>query len=319
MNRYTGDECAVCKVTFKDGDDVVVCPVCGTPHHRACYSKETGCANNDWHGVKTYEDEKRKQREETAKKCEDTSTLKCSRCGAQNPLSGLFCQVCGNSLFQKTQNENPNRGFSFSPPPINPIPFTTPFGGLSPEEDIDGITAKELAVFVGDNSFYFLPKMKQLKREEKIMSWNWSAFFFHFMYFFYRKMYLIGILVALLYVAALVPAVLFFIFSIGYGSDLSALPDNLKTLYNIANICSMLFEGVKILCALFANYLYTRTAFKRIRQVRDKFNTADSTNSEYVNEVARVGRTSRKAVLIISIGSLAACYIMMILTNFLYM
>ena len=30
MNRYTHEECAVCKVTFKDGDDVVVCPYCGT-------------------------------------------------------------------------------------------------------------------------------------------------------------------------------------------------------------------------------------------------------------------------------------------------
>ncbi len=308
MNRYTGDECAVCKVNFKDGDDVVVCPVCGTPHHRACYNKETGCANNNWHGIKTYDDEKRRQREETAKKCEENGTLKCSRCGAQNPSTGLFCQVCGNSLHQKTQSQNQNGGFSFTPPPINPIPFTTPFGGLSPDEDIDGVSAKELAIFVGDNSFYFLPKMKQLKREEKIMSWNWSAFFFNFYYFFYRKMYLLGTLVLILSIASSIPAVLYAIGTLGY-TDLSLLPDNLIRMGNIANICSMLFWGVRVLCGLFSNYIYTRTAFKRIDKVRDKLNTSDSTNSEYVNELARVGRTSHKAVLIICLVQVLVSYI----------
>ena len=60
MNRYTGDECSVCKVTFRDSDDVVVCPVCGTPYHRACYSVESGCVNKEWHGKTTYEQEKAK-------------------------------------------------------------------------------------------------------------------------------------------------------------------------------------------------------------------------------------------------------------------
>ena len=299
MNRYVSDECAVCKVTFKDGDDIVVCPYCGTPHHRACYSKETGCANIHWHGIKNYEDEKRKQREETAKKCEDTSVLKCGRCGAQNPSTGLFCQVCGNSLHKKTTNNNQDP-FSFTPPPINPIPFTTPFGGVSPDEDIDGISAKELAVFVGDNSFYFIPKMKQLHNEEKIVSWNWSAFLLDFYYFFYRKMYLVGKLVLILSIDASIHALLYTFGTMGYN-DFSLLPDNLVRMGNIANICSMLFWGVRILCGLFANYIYTQTAFKRIKNIREKLKVFDNTNSEYVNELAKKGRTSHKAVLIICI------------------
>ncbi len=308
MNRYTGDECAVCNVTFKDGDDVVVCPVCGTPHHRACYNKDTGCAHSDWHGVKTYEDDKNEKREETAQKCDDSTSLKCPKCGATNPSTGLFCQICGTSLHQRNTDENQAGGFSFTPPPINLNPFTTPFGGLAPDEEIDSVSAKELAVFVGDNSFYFLPKMKELKKEEKIVSWNWSAFFFDFYYFFYRKMYLLGTLILIFSLITSVPSVLYMINTMGYA-DVAALPDNLVQLANIANICSMLFWGVRVLCGLFSNYLYTLTTFKKIEKARKKTGSTDPNNHEYVSELALKGRTSHKAVLIVCLLQMVLAYV----------
>ena len=33
FTKYT---CPVCGETFQNGDDVVVCPECGAPHHREC-------------------------------------------------------------------------------------------------------------------------------------------------------------------------------------------------------------------------------------------------------------------------------------------
>ena len=303
MNRYTHEECAVCKVTFKDGDDVVVCPYCGTPHHRACYGKDTGCINKDWHGVTTYEEQKRKKLEETAKKCESHSNTKCNRCGAQNPPDGLFCQVCGNSLRIKT-NENVGAN---TPPPINSIPFTTPFGGIAPDEEMNGVTAKELAVFVGDNSFYFLPKMKQMHNDEKIVSFNWSAFLFDAYYFFYRKMYLVGALVLVLSIVASIPGLLYMYSALGY-SDPAFLPDNIVKLGNISNICSYLFWGVRILCGLFANYIYTKTAFKRIKKIKEEMKPQDVSEPSYVNELAKNGRTSVKIVIILCIIELVISY-----------
>ena len=35
--KYTGIPCAACGKKFTAEDDVVVCPECGTPYHRACY------------------------------------------------------------------------------------------------------------------------------------------------------------------------------------------------------------------------------------------------------------------------------------------
>ena len=34
MSIYNNCVCPVCKKQFEDGDDIVVCPECGTPHHR---------------------------------------------------------------------------------------------------------------------------------------------------------------------------------------------------------------------------------------------------------------------------------------------
>ena len=51
MSKYTGLECPVCKNTFKDNDDIVVCPECGAPYHRTCYQKEGHCIYEDKHGT----------------------------------------------------------------------------------------------------------------------------------------------------------------------------------------------------------------------------------------------------------------------------
>ena len=46
---YTGEKCPVCGKNFVEGDDIVVCPVCGTPHHRDCYNLHNACANEGLH------------------------------------------------------------------------------------------------------------------------------------------------------------------------------------------------------------------------------------------------------------------------------
>ena len=49
MSIYNNCVCPVCKKQFEDGDDIVVCPECGTPHHRECYNSIHHCANADLH------------------------------------------------------------------------------------------------------------------------------------------------------------------------------------------------------------------------------------------------------------------------------
>ena len=40
MLDYTHIKCPVCGDTFKEDDDIVVCPQCGAPYHRACYQEK---------------------------------------------------------------------------------------------------------------------------------------------------------------------------------------------------------------------------------------------------------------------------------------
>ena len=49
MATYTGAKCLVCNEVFKDGDDIVVCPECGTPYHRDCYKQAGKCINDELH------------------------------------------------------------------------------------------------------------------------------------------------------------------------------------------------------------------------------------------------------------------------------
>lgn len=49
MLNFSGSKCPYCGEVFKDGDDIAVCPECGTPHHRACYKEHGKCANEARH------------------------------------------------------------------------------------------------------------------------------------------------------------------------------------------------------------------------------------------------------------------------------
>ncbi|MEG2081411.1 MAG: RING finger protein [Oscillospiraceae bacterium] len=46
---YDGEKCPICAKEFTEDDDVVVCPICGTPHHRSCYLNNKDCANVGLH------------------------------------------------------------------------------------------------------------------------------------------------------------------------------------------------------------------------------------------------------------------------------
>lgn len=48
---YSDYYCPFCGEVFEEESDVVVCPDCGTPHHRACWKEIGKCFNSDKHGT----------------------------------------------------------------------------------------------------------------------------------------------------------------------------------------------------------------------------------------------------------------------------
>lgn len=216
--RYENSICSVCNEQFKADDDIVVCPVCGTPHHRECWKKYDCCINSPKHkDGYSWNDEHPAVKEEEpivieiAKPAElpdecphcgekiqtsmpfcpkcggplfsDDKAL-CVRCGALNEKSSSFCARCGSPLIQSQKFNDAKTGTA-----------------INPDDKIDDVTVAEMSTYIRFNSENYIPKFFRMNRGRKKVSWNWGAFFFAPYWFFYRKMYSAGAVMMSLLVA----------------------------------------------------------------------------------------------------------------------
>ena len=85
MYQFTGCPCSVCGKTLTDTDDIVVCPDCGAPYHRACYQAQGACVYAGKHGTGF----------EWTPPASAQPEHKCPNCGAPNPESAQRCSHCG--------------------------------------------------------------------------------------------------------------------------------------------------------------------------------------------------------------------------------
>lgn len=278
MASFTGTECLVCKNKFKDDDDVVVCPECGTPYHRECYASEGRCVNDILHAENKSWSEQRKE--------EGTDEQKsCSRCGAVNKPHSLICESCGESLVDnlnfsnaKQQNgstsgmQNPNFGtFTFNP--------EDKYCGINPDEEIaEDVKVSEAADFVGTNVPYYLMLFKRMKDTGKKLTLNIVCVLFPHFYFAYRKMWGAAVIVTLLISVLSLPQIIYSM-SVMAGSfvDLGFAVDFIKSIdvkspsmefaLMFANYALM---AVRILTFLFANWVYYRHMEKKIKYIKNQ-------------------------------------------------
>lgn len=181
------------------------------------------------------------------------------------------------------------------PQPIAPNPYTTPYGGISPDETLDGIPVRDLALFVGDNSHYFIPRFCDRHAAGRSAAWNWPAFLFRGLYFLYRKMYLAGAVLLILSLLISAPAMLVNLCVL--FRQPAALGLSLTALYRLATIGNGLSLGLAMGCALFANRIYCRHVLGRVKKMRQ--NCGGQPEQEYVLTLTRRGRTNRVLVAVL--------------------
>ncbi len=115
--RYSGIECVLCHNTFNEKDDVVVCPVCGAPHHRECWMKENRCAYDERHTEGfVWEFPKQPQNDEAEQKKVQSAAdfvfkngegvIICPECKAANFANDTFCRRCRKPIAQNNMNTN---------------------------------------------------------------------------------------------------------------------------------------------------------------------------------------------------------------------
>ena len=164
--RFTNEKCPVCNNTFKHDDDIVVCPECGTPHHRECYMENKSCVNHNKHS----EDYRW---EPTFVSLEETETV-----NPQSKEKSIYQQA-----IDMTELSYPN----IQSDKINPF-FREYYGDLEEE-----VPAEDVAIFVRQDSHRYVSKFHSIANGKP--TWNWAAFFFTPYWFFYRKLHKIGAII----------------------------------------------------------------------------------------------------------------------------
>lgn len=289
MSKYTGSQCIVCQKLFDDGDDVVVCPQCGTPYHRSCYESRGKCINLPLHASgkswQSEQDEKRRM----------LSGKECPVCHHRNPPEAETCSVCHFSLHPETENAG-NAGTLHADRPEVLVSedgqhyfnAMDPCCGMSPEEDFGGERLGDVAQFVRTNTLYYIPLFKRFREKGHKISLNLPCIFFPHLYFANRKMWLMTIVTILLGILFDIPA-----FLISLREVLSS-PDMMEPLQEMygENVAEMfqnvlpfleghlaLFEqlnqvffvadlAIHLLLCFLGNWLYFRFVLRKVRKVR---------------------------------------------------
>lgn len=179
--RYLNQKCPICEKDFNGEDDIVVCPLCGTPHHRDCYKKNGECGNFDKHN----EGYRWAPLENGMPKTEPIN---------EQP------QKDDNPVYSSQQA--PTTAFFGSG--TNPL-------SLFPKEMENDVKTEEVAEFVQLNAFKYIQNFFYLKSKKSTFSW--SAFLLAPYWFFYRKLHKIGAILIAIMVASSV------IFSLPSASD----------------------------------------------------------------------------------------------------
>ncbi len=209
---FKNQRCDGCSRRFTGDDDIVFCPVCGTPQHRACYEAHGHCVNEDKHDSGFVW-----QPEELPQSKADAALAPCPVCGFENRSDARLCIHCGTPLTGAAPAQVPPP----SPQQTRDLFYdvSCPDGfelddderaqleallnqraaiaapGMQPEqeqEQLDGHPIKQVMTFIGSNALKYLQKFRKLEHGSKL-GWNWAAFFLSPYWFFYRKLYRPGI------------------------------------------------------------------------------------------------------------------------------
>ena len=280
MGKYDGSKCLICGEAFKDADDVVVCPDCGTPYHRSCYLEEGRCINTELHENGSFWEPELEAKAQQAASGEG-EPIRCARCGQENPPEGLFCNKCGLPLTGESLNQqrsfNENTAHNYNDPGQGyGQPNMNAFGPgavrFDQDSDIDGVKLGDYARYVGKNQFSFLTNFIRFGKYGGKASLNFCALIFPQYWFFYRKMPVIGAIYLVLSVALSIPTIMV-MSAAGYLPEIAFVTETfLKSNdFNLMlNLTSSLMMAMQCISAIFANYWYYKQARRQITEIRSE-------------------------------------------------
>lgn len=168
--KYTNYKCPVCGIQFTEDDDIVVCPDCGTPHHRKCYKENGSCSNLDKHGTNQPIEVEFVDVEENENIEENTEFSEAQE--SENKAENA--QQIVQEIFEEINN--------------------------SKDYSINGKHVSFYEAALRKNQKFYIPRFMLIDKTQKGVSWNVAAFFVPFAWSLYRKMYKVAAIILVLYV-----------------------------------------------------------------------------------------------------------------------
>ena len=164
--KYSNYKCPVCNNQFAEEDDVVVCPECGTPHHRECYIQNGECANADKHGT-------------------------------NEPIEVEFVDIEANE--DKVPDVESKENETENPQQIVQEVIEEMKGGNG-DYMLNGKHVSFYEAAIGKNQKFYIPHFMIMDKTKKAVSWNIAGFFVPLAWCLYRKMYKFAVIIFALYV-----------------------------------------------------------------------------------------------------------------------
>lgn len=288
MQRFENKLCPVCRSRFNEKADVVVCPICGTPHHRICYLTKNKCALEDmhesgwtWNGMLPDEEPEKLPHEELSAvitNAVDPSEVDSHH--AEYP-SGTPYEEEQKMFEEKLGDDNP---------------FRELFRSLNDKEvGVDGVSMHELVAYSATSVYHYGRAFKAFRgnvdgKRHKLFI-NFCSGLFAPVFQFYRKMNVFGVFTLLL---TLVPSLI----SILTPEAILATNSTLLYTLNFAQVV------ITILLCMFGDYIYYRHCVRNIVRFRKSYD-GDTKSDDYFMALYERGKPTFAGGLI---GALAMSF-----------
>ncbi len=299
MSRFTDKLCPVCRSQFKDNDDVVVCPQCGTPHHRACYNENGSCGVEQYHAEGfiwngKLPDEKTEQQESAAQQAAYEQPAQPQNTDPHHSELPNYAPI---NDFTKDEAEAPEN--------FNPyFDMYKKIRELTSDEKRgeDGVSSKELCHFAGKSVVHYsqafsafrvgVPKNGKIQPVKAFL--NFCSGFFAPIHQFYRRMDVLAIALLLLSAVTSMPEILL-LYDEQYANIVFSA-ETVKMLNNLTTVCGIINFAEMMLLCIFGDYIYYKFAVRKIKKIRAAYD--DGNAAGYYAALTESGAPSKLRIVI---------------------
>lgn len=269
MSRFTNKLCPVCRAPFTEGADIVVCPQCGTPHHRVCYLAKNRCGLEEYH-AQGFVWKGFLPGDEPAP---ETRSVSNDPHHAEYPADTPAVSQGNASPMMDMDNIESAEEY-----------YKKMFESLNDNTlGEDGVSIHELCAYASKSVFHYGRAFSVFrnntsgKKPKAFM--NICSGLFAPVFQFYRKMDLLGVGVLLFTVISSIPLLL-----VSGG-----IIEYTENVYMLVALCNFLNFILTVVLCVFGDYIYYKHAVKQIKKIRERI---PERGEEYYEALSESGKPS---------------------------